>query len=150
MLGQSPKIACHGCDKAYCCRNQQSIQIADIEFEQLKHIITDDQLRRAKKEIDSPRIMFGKNVYTCPFNDPVTGACEIYANRFIVCAGHGVVGPTEEVCNTEGSNTGTMIVNPMNTLKIACDTSEEAEAYLGYVAHQGQPTDILECFKKLV
>lgn len=150
MLGQSPKIACHGCDKAYCCRNQQSIQISSIEFEQIKPLITDEQLRRAKKEIESPRIMYGKRVYTCPFNNPLTGACEIYANRFVVCAGHGVVGETEEVCNTEGSNKGTMIVNPMNTFRIACETSKETEAYLHYIASNGQPADVLESFKKLV
>lgn len=150
MLSQSPDIACHKCDKPYCCRNQQSIQISTVEFEQIKHTITEEQAKRAKHEIDNPRIMYGKRVYTCPFNDQVSGKCEIYDYRFVVCASHGVLGADSEVCNTEGSNKGTMIINPLNTFRIAIEGSEQTEAYLGYISSNGEATDILEEFKKIL
>lgn len=151
MMNQSQTIACHRCDKAYCCRNQVSIQISDIEFELVSVLITEEQKERARKEIAANKQMFGKTVYTCPFNNPDTGMCEIYNYRFVVCAGHGVIHENPEVCNTEGElgKDGTKIVNPMNTMEIAVDTSEEAKQYLMHLA-SGNPTDILEEFKKII
>ena len=147
MLGQSAKIACHGCDKNYCCVNQQRIEISKLEFEQIKPHITDEQYKRAKYEIDNSRIMNGFTVYTCPFNNPDTGMCEIYENRFVVCATHGVVADDIEACNTEASNKGTFIVNPIRTFEIAC----EDEATMAYMMHLAtdEPTDILEAFRLL-
>ncbi len=152
LLGQSDKIACHKCDKPYCCRNQQAIQISTTEFESKikQHLITDIHIARAKAEKEKDLHMDELSVYTCPFNNPDTGECEIYDNRFIVCAGHGVVAEDVEVCNTETSKDGTMIVNPFNTLDIAIKKDEEMFNYIQFHATLGEPTDLLEAFNPLI
>ena len=148
MLGLSDTIACHNCDKNYCCIDQISIQISTIEFEQIKPHITNEQYKRAKFEIENPRLEYGKSVYSCPFNSPVTGKCEIYENRFVVCAGHGTVADTPEACNTKVSQTGTLIVNPMMTFS-AASKDEHTRLYLGHIA-DGEPIDVLDAFRKVV
>ena len=147
LLGQSDKIACHTCNKPYCCQNQIRISVSDIEFQQILPIITDEHRERARYQSKNKRMMNGQLTYTCPFNNPDTGMCEIYDNRFVVCAGHGVVADSEEACNTETNNTGTMIVNPLNTMQIAMKEYDVMQPYLFHLS-KGEDLDILECFEK--
>ena len=152
MLSQSEKIACHSCNKSYCCENQQRIEISTEEFKQIAPQITKRQLERAKEELDNPRHMYGKSVYSCSFlsdDDYGNKKCEIYENRFVVCASHGVVAPTEEACNTEVSKDGTFIVNPLKTFNKAMNEDESVLHYLSYQS-TFEPSDILDEFKRLM
>ena len=148
MLCQSKYIACHKCDKPYCCRGQKRIEITNIEFENMMPMITEEQIARAMHYIENgKRELFGNKVYDCPFNDPTTGKCEIYENRFVVCAAHGVISDNVEGCNTEIDTKGTLIINPLNTVSIAINKSEESKYYLKYLS-ESEPIDILDAFRK--
>jgi len=147
LLVQSNKIACHSCDKPYCCQNQIRIAISYLEFQQLRPIITDEQKERARYQDKNKRMMNGHLTYSCPFNNPDTGKCEIYENRFVVCAGHGVVADSPEACNTESGSKGTMIVNPLNTMRIAMKEYDVMGPYLAYLG-SGEDIDVLDAFVK--
>ena len=147
MLSLSTKITCHGCDKNYCCVGQRFIEIDEKEFALVKPFITDEQLRRAKVQIDSPTMMNGMIVYDCPFNDPETGKCEIYDARFIVCAGYGVVSPQDD-CNSKECSSGTMVVNPVNVYEAI--KNPETVAYLMHMTKEIKPTTVMDEFRKLV
>lgn len=143
MLGMSPDISCHGCDKNYCCVGQKVIEISTVEFERIVPLIKAKHRERAFKAIEQQK---STELWDCPFNDPKTGLCDIYDDRFIVCASYGVINKAEH-CDSRTEH-GLKVVNPYliftkiekpNTLK-----------FIWTAATKGETTSIIDEFKKIV
>ena len=148
MLGLSADISCHNCDKNYCCVGQKHVQIEQREFQNIEHLITAEQLARAREQIENPVMKRGITVYDCPFNDPVTGKCEIYDVRFMVCAGYGVVNPIEE-CDTDNEDaSGTMVVNPLHIFEALKD--EDTILYISDLARNDKETTVIDEFRRVL
>ncbi len=127
---------------------QQWVEIAKKEFDQIKPQITAEQMARAKFQIENPTMKRGMTTYDCPFNDPITGKCEIYNSRFVICAQYGVTNPIEE-CNTDNPNSnGPMVVNPV--LIYENINNQNTIEYLRYLAHDAEQTTIIDEFRKLL
>ena len=86
--------ACRTCTKSYCCEFQHEVGIAASEFDTITHLVTPQQIARAKHEIerkDKTVLADGMSTYRCPFLSEA-GKCEIYDERFMICAIYSVVG----------------------------------------------------------
>ena len=145
----SPGVACKMCDKSYCCINQEEIAVASKEFEDIKHLITEEQIQRAEKEIMNPRKNFGKDVYTCPFLGQY-GGCEIYENRFMICAAHTVVNDNVIQCDTRGSERFILNVDPGIVFEKLADEDEEFLEYVVKATEYSYASDILHEFSKII
>ena len=89
-----PENSCAGCDKSYCCENQNAIDVSYNEFNLLKPFITDAVMERAAGEINKFHI---SGRYTCPFLE--NGRCTVYNIRPIICSAHTVTSPIKD-CDT--------------------------------------------------
>lgn len=105
ILKKEESISCHGCTSNNCCINQNNIDVFDLEFDLLNHYIEDKHIERAKTQMERK-----DGLISCPFNDPKTGFCDIYENRFTICSTHACTSPKED-CNTILNKKGTMIVD---------------------------------------
>jgi len=148
-LGLSPDISCLSCNEAYCCRKQKIIEISSREFAIRKPLITKEHKERAKIQKD---IFEKTGLYTCPFNNPIDGKCEIYDTRFAVCASYCVMNNKED-CNSD-TKSGLEVVNPM--IIFSKITEENTMNYLTHVSEgidekgDNVQSDILQEFIKLM
>ena len=80
-------------------------------------------MERARNNMDN-----GDGTYNCPFNDPKTGKCDIYEDRFYVCAAYAVFNPIE-MCNSKKYKTGKplQVANPAD---IAMELAENGSPVL--------------------
>ncbi len=151
LLMESSSIAsqgrdsCSSCNYNYCCVSQKVIEISTLEWEDRKHLIEQKHIDRAKVQIER----FDKEgLFTCPFNDPVTGQCDIYDERFIVCAQYRVIN-NKEHCNSDTRH-GLQVVNPMNifTILMNKDKTGKAREYMMHYS-TGEPISIIDGFKEI-
>ena len=138
--------ACSTCDKSYCCEYQVQIGIGEVEFEQIKHLVTPTHIARAKQQIENktPILMEGVRTYRCPFLSD-EGKCEIYDERFIVCAGYCVTGDNI-ACNKDSGIAIVSIVDPDPILTIASENDKQLDRFNRIAT--GKPSDVLEEFRK--
>jgi Fe-S-cluster containining protein len=142
MLGGS---ACADCDKSYCCEFQQEIGIAKEEFDEIEHLVTPQQIERAAYQLEHKQMLGGKEVYRCPFLSE-KGKCEIYKDRFIVCAAYSTIGDNV-ACSKENKKGETAIVNPLSVFHEAAK-DQELRARIEKTIVAGEPSDVLEEFAK--
>ncbi len=145
MLGLSPTISCNSCNEAYCCIDQKHIEISDSEFKAIKHLIGVEVLERARNEVKRSAKNDGR--YTCPFLED--GRCSIYDNRFIVCAGYGVVTP-KELCRNTNRVIDIEVISPMDVYTKVFFTGDKKTVDYLRKHSQGKQTDILKEFKKIL
>jgi len=141
-LGGSP---CRKCDSSYCCEYQKEVGIASTEFDDIMHLVTKEQILRAKHQLTHRGDLHGVEVYRCPFLSE-EGQCEIYEERFMICAMYSVVG-TNFQCSAENDGKPVAIVNPIGVLETA---KQDAHVYARMRHHvlKGEASDVLEEFKK--
>jgi len=120
---------CRSCDKAYCCEHQSQVGISSIEFDVIEHLVTDEQIARAQVEVDkldnnTALRCSGEQTYRCPFLSE-EGKCEIYENRFIVCASYSVISK-EHNCSATLCDKGSsvQIVDPNSIFMSAMNTNK--------------------------
>ena len=134
--------ACHSCTGAYCCKFQNSVGIASTEFDTIKHLITVEQVERAQVEVNKKSTFGGKSSYRCPFLGE-DNLCEIYDERFLVCAIYSTVGDSMS-CSKENKNGHVNVVNPLPLIELAAlDMSTKVR--MMYHA-TNDPSDILQEF----
>ncbi len=132
---------CMDCKKNYCCINQRHIEVFNMEFDTLSYYITDEHINRARKEMKRT-----DGLISCPFNNPETGKCEIYDDRFSICSSQGVVTPSED-CDT--------ITKPGRRTKIADRMAmfprlfKESKMYIQTLANTEEVHDIIAQFKRV-
>ena len=141
--------ACRTCDKAYCCEYQVEVGITASEFDTIVEYITPAQIERARIQLNnpSPIVIGGKPTYRCPFLSE-EGKCEIYDQRFMICAIYSVVGDNVQcsLANKEGS---VAVVNPAEVIINTAKKHPEVKArMLHHVDGNETPSDVLEEFKK--
>ena len=143
-LGRS---ACTSCDKSYCCEYQHEIGIASTEFDEIEHLVTDVHIDRAKKVIAKPQHLNGLETYRCPFLSD-DGLCEIYENRFMVCAMYSVVGSNFS-CSPANNGGSVPMVNITNVIEAAMKNEDVYKRLYRHVpAKDVEPSDVLEEFKR--
>jgi len=129
---------CRSCDKAYCCEHQSQVGISSIEFDIIAHLVTNEQIARAQVEVDKLDNLEKQWVkenktdsdrgYRCPFLSE-EGRCEIYENRFIVCASYSVISKEHNcsatLCDKDSSvqivDPNAIFMSSMNTNKTVVD-----------------------------
>ena len=140
-LGTSP---CSTCTSADCCKFQHTIGIGSNEFDEIAHLVTPTHIARAKEAIEANEHYKGYLAkYRCPFLSD-DNKCEIYDDRFIVCAGYSVVG-TSEQCSVTNCDGEVAIVNPEGVFNTAMATSPKVKPRL-IKASESTPTDVISEF----
>ncbi len=137
--------SCIGCDHNYCCLGQKRIEISSIEFKKIKSLITQAQKNRAMKQIHR----FKKDeLFDCPFNDPDTGKCEIYEDRFLVCAQYAVINPKEH-CNSDTMH-DLQVVNPMVVIHYLISNPTKYSGLLDEMTYlsEGMPMNMIDAWDK--
>jgi len=138
--------ACHACDKSYCCEYQHEIGIAPIEFDKIEELVTPEQIARARVELTSTATTkAGKSLYRCPFLSK-EGKCEIYDERFIVCAAYSTIG-TNFSCSPANDDGPVPTVNLFNVFE-AVSQDPGTRARLIEAAETDTPSDVLKEFKR--
>jgi len=138
--------ACSTCDKSYCCEYQTKINIGAAEFDDIEHLVTPIQIARAKQQIENktPIIVDGKKTYRCPFLSD-KGKCEIYDERFIVCASYSVIGDNL-ACNQDSDIPNVSVIAPLNVLGASLQNPKQRDRFTHSLSKEG--SDILEEFRK--
>ncbi len=141
--------SCSTCNNNYCCVGQKDIEISDREWnEHLEDLITPSQIFRAIKEIkwmeNEDNV---EKTFDCPFNDPRTGRCEIYEDRFFVCAQYHVFNPKED-CDSR-TEKGLEVLNPMGVIS----NLSRKPKYAGVLREmatlaEGTPTNMIHRWKR--
>ena len=139
-LGTSP---CNTCTSGDCCAFQHTIGIGKNEFDEIEHLVTPTHIARAKVAVEANEQYNGKTVHRCPFLSD-DNKCEIYDDRFIVCAGYSVVG-TSEQCSVSNCDGDVAIVNPMGVFDTAMSASPKVKPRL-VKASESTPTDVISEF----
>jgi len=134
--------ACHSCTGAYCCKYQHEIGIASTEFDAIRHLITVEQVERAQVEVDKKSTFNGMSAYRCPFLGE-DNLCEIYEERFLVCAIYSAVGDNMD-CSKENSKGHVNVVNPLPLIELA---AKDVNTKVRMMYHAtDDPSDILQEF----
>jgi Fe-S-cluster containining protein len=136
-LGES---ACKSCTEAYCCMYQREVGISSKEFDTIEHLITPEQIERARVEVAE-----NKEFYRCPFLSE-EGKCEIYSERFLICAMYSVIG-TNKLCHSDNKGNNIPTVNPMNVIE-ASRKNEAVDKRMRNIVSDSEGTDILIEFTK--
>ena len=134
--------ACRTCKEAYCCSYQHQISISKSEFDEIVHLITPEQIERAKQEVTQHSTLNGEKVYQCPFLNE-EGLCEIYDDRFLICSQYSVVG-TNSQCNRDNGDSVVKIVNPTAIFLKAMEDEKVKERLMKH--SEGEMTDVLDEF----
>ena len=144
VLATQGKSSCAGCTTGYCCTTQKIIEISTVEWTERQHLITSEHIDRAKVQV---KRFEAESLFTCPFLDPVTKLCDIYDERFAVCAQYHVFNPVED-CNSD-TESGLQVINPMVVMK-AMASDPKSHALVGDLMHiaQGEPTSIITAFSE--
>jgi Fe-S-cluster containining protein len=140
--------ACNSCSSSHCCEFQHSVGISQSEFDHIQHLVTSEQIKRAKEEVNKKSIFRGKPAYRCPFLSDV-GKCEIYDERFIVCSTYSTVGdPANCAKNSEVGEVE--VVNPLSIVQTALSSTDKplASNLMKLVTDESPITDILQEFIK--
>jgi len=118
LLASQGKSSCMTCEKNFCCVGQCNIEISSLEWNtKLKALITPEQESRALQQVKKYNDPEAKEPsFDCPFNDPDTGKCEIYDDRFYVCAQYNVSNPKEH-CDSKTRN-GLSVINPTAVFRV--------------------------------
>jgi Fe-S-cluster containining protein len=128
---------CKDCDKSYCCEHQNKIVISAEEFDGIAHLVTNEHIDNAKKELAK-----GDKLYKCPFL--IDGRCSIYEDRFLVCASYGVCGTTtEDTCTIKAIDNSIAIINPTAVL-----ARLDNKDLMDIRSKDVEITDVLEEFKR--
>ena len=146
---------CRDCTKSYCCEHQNTVGISHLEFDEVMHLVTLTQIKRAEVELQKLESgtsieCNGAQTYRCPFLAEA-GGCEIYDDRFIVCATYSVVSK-EHNCSASLCDKGSCvdIVDPnaiiMGIISTSRPTADKIVEVVPDDASEG--TDVLEEFKK--
>jgi len=118
LLASQGKSSCMTCEENFCCVGQRNIEILSLEWDtKLKALITTEQESRALQQVkryNDPEAE--EPSFDCPFNDPDTGKCEIYDDRFYVCAQYNVFNPKEH-CDSKTRN-GLEVINPIAVFNV--------------------------------
>ncbi len=142
--------ACRTCTKSYCCEFQHEVGIASSEFDTIAHLVTPQQIARAKHEVereDKIVLRDGLSTYRCPFLSE-TGKCEIYDERFMICAIYSVVGESHQ-CSLDNKEGRVMVVNPAEVVMASARLHPEVETRMRkHVDGDEIPSDVLEEFKR--
>ena len=144
VLATKGESSCYGCKTGYCCTKQRIIEISSVEWIERQSLIAPKHLKRAKQEVDTfDRVGY----FTCPFLDPVTKLCDIYNERFFVCATYHVVNPVEH-CNSETMN-DLQVINPMEVMKVIQQDNASGPLVneLAKLAY-GEPLNLIEAFRQ--
>ena len=144
MNGTSP---CNTCTSGDCCRFQHEIGIASSEFDDIEHLVTDAQIERAREALLAGDNLNGLPAYRCPFLSEA-GKCEIYDERFMICAMYSVVG-TNAQCSREHGNNVVQVVNPIGVISMAASSSKDVEARMKrHILLDTEGSDVLKEFNK--
>jgi len=135
------KSSCNGCEKNYCCVNQKIIEVFDMEFDALDFYITDEHKRRAREEMKRT-----DGLISCPFNDPVSGECDIYDNRFSICSLHAVISPVEDCDSIVNDGGETLVLNKMEIVNLLPGRSK---TYMDTLFSKRGEDDIIAQFKRV-
>ncbi len=147
MLGGS---ACKACTESHCCEFQHEVGISTSEFDTIAHLVTKEQIARAKYEVErEDKIVLndGLSTYRCPFLSE-TGKCEIYDERFMICAIYSVVGESHQ-CSLDNKKGRVMVVNPAEVIMKSAQSHPEVETRMrSHVKEDTEPSDVLEEFRR--
>ncbi len=142
--------ACRTCTKSFCCSFQHEVGIASSEFDTITHLVTEEQIARAKHEIerdDSIVLEDGLTTYRCPFLSEA-GKCEIYDERFMICAIYSVVGDSYQ-CSLDNKEGIVQVVNPAEVIMNSAMLYPEVKArMMKHIAVDEVPSDVLVEFKR--
>ncbi len=142
--------ACTSCTNSYCCEFQVEVGIAVTEFDEIEHLVTPQQIARAKVQLENedPIIVSGAKTYRCPFLSEA-GRCEIYDQRFMICAMYSTVGHSDQ-CSLSNKDGRVNVVNPVEVIMLAINTQPEVKARMlkHGLAEDAVPSDVLDEFKK--
>ena len=124
---------CRTCDKSYCCSHQSTVGISHLEFDGIAHLVTPTHIKRAEVELQKLEAgtsieCSGMPTYRCPFLAEA-GGCEIYNDRFIVCATYSVISKEHNcsatLCDKDSSvqivDPNAIFMTTMNTNKNVMD-----------------------------
>ena len=142
IMGNS---ACKTCTEPSCCKLMHETGISKEEFDEIEHLVTDVHISRARKTVKLDKQYNGLTSYQCPFLSP-EGKCDIYDERFVVCAGYSVVGDPKQ-CNESNIGDIVKVVNPLNIFTYASEISPEVKKRLYKVA-EGTESTVMDEFKK--
>jgi Fe-S-cluster containining protein len=134
-------LSCTGCKENFCCINQKDISVLDFEFDNIKYHIEDKHIERAKKELNRQ-----DNLISCPFNDPETKQCDIYKDRFIMCALHKVVSPIEDCDSILKPNATTLIVSKNEQ---AFRLKHNSLVYVKVLGKSTKESNVIKQFKRV-
>ncbi len=141
--------ACRSCKEAYCCSYQVEVGITSSEFDAIAHLVTPEQIERAKIQLNnpSPIVIDGRATYRCPFLSE-EGRCEIYDERFMICAIYSVVGNNHQ-CSLDNKGGRVAVVNPAEVIINAAKTYLKVrDRMLFHIDGNEEPSDVLIEFKK--
>ncbi len=125
---QSLKNACISCTEQYnCCRNQSTIRVHSQEIKDIKHLIEKKHITRI---LEQKKIKADTGKYSCPFNDPETGKCDIYEDRFTICSVHMAIGDPES-CNSLKNENGTNNIN----IEVVFENLKNNHTVFSYQSH---------------
>ena len=137
--------ACRSCEESYCCEYQNKVTISHKEFDSIQHLVTPEQVQRAKEQLSNTFTLNGYSTYRCPFLSE-KGRCEIYDERFIICASYSIVGSNWQ-CSLENDEGSIGIVSPMGTTILAMEKYPSVATRFRNMAEE-ETTDVLEEFVK--
>ena len=137
--------ACKSCTKSFCCEYQHQIGISAGEFDKIVDLITPEQIQRAKEQLTNTfTLPDGHSTYRCPFLSEA-GKCEIYEERFAICAVYSVVGSNVQ-CSLDNIKGKVNIVSPVGVFQQAMNLHPDVNTRIRAIA-EGTPSDVLEEFK---
>jgi Fe-S-cluster containining protein len=136
-LGES---ACKSCTEAYCCSWMKEIGISVKEFDEIEHLVTPEQIERARVEVAKDG-----DTYRCAFLSE-EGKCEIYDERFLVCAMYSVIG-TNKSCHSDNKKHNIPMVNPIDVI-VASMKNEAVDKRMRSMVSDSEGTDVLIEFTK--
>jgi Fe-S-cluster containining protein len=138
--------ACGNCTSSHCC-TQKEVGIAPIEFDWIESLVTDIHIERARRQVKLLEVDKDRVMYVCPFLSP--NGCDIYDNRFAVCATYSVLGTDGSQCRHSGIETIAMVrKDKVLTIAMKDEIVEDRVLQIYNSGVDNGPSDVLEEFKR--